>query len=750
MSDKADQARERLDDLIRTQRATLYIESLRGSESIRAASDDYSPRDRDNELLYALVSHVPEQDTPNVARTTFITRSLSEALGGLDGSDLAEGETRQVRAGGVALAIRRTKDEAVEDAPWLKTGEERFAYDGQSLAEIAADDAERFPTGGRLVPDDVRVQAIPRMPFYAKPRAIDGIDMSYDIEAVLRTAEDDKRVTTYDMDSLEDLAAAAWMQTNPTAWQHHARGRWGDLADPNPRAFIEQRAEIAWSRFTQPEVQAWGRFTKLDVLRAYASAIVDHVQKSAIPDPLEDGAGRHMPIPPAWADGHMDAARRAVLLGDHLVFGQEMLPAGIEPAIEKPATPTTQTRDHEEPTRFSQAPETPTQARGSQPAIRPDLAVYDRALAAAFYSRRLEREHIEHYKTRSDTLDHAKLNTYRAVSAVTRSPGFYEAGHAVDTDEGLLMQNAWDGDYEVLTRRLDQVRQAAAKRPQAIQLGEEAVEDTEVSATVDRVLANLAEGEYLYKPTPREIKTAYQGTDHHWTEWDHQNNEMVTLRSLPHDEAITALMFVKASSQFTNWARTLRENGGNDQAASIMHETASNLRSGVRAVIATREGTSPTSKERMVRQLADYVDSRKLAVRNRINETSEDSYVTRNALRDEINFLSTLSAKIRKADKTGIVDLSTTYTDYSDFMDEAEFHQDATNYGLEYVPPAGQEQGKHEARIRQVRYVLDVLVEAGMEVRTDFTVVTEPENFIAPDPSEYEDELEQANDGPEI
>ena len=266
--------------------------------------------------MYVVVKHKAER---NVADTELMTRSLHEALKTLDGPTLANGETRQIRIGGVPIATRRSI-QSQERSAWLGTGVERFTFDDAGLAAIAAADARIYPEGARVGHDEIRLQPIPRLPSYAETREVEGAVMTRDLEAVLQTAENGGEVRMDDIERLEQLAVALVKAQSDVRWHDEAARRHG-IEGPHPSEVIRAAASRLWQSLTFSETVA-----------AYASAVLDH----ALDQEQRDGA------PPAtWAKGYLDAGRRAALLGDHLLFGRETLPPGIAPAIEQAPAPGT-------------------------------------------------------------------------------------------------------------------------------------------------------------------------------------------------------------------------------------------------------------------------------------------------------------------------------------------------------------------------------------------------------------------------
>lgn len=259
--------------------------------------------------MYALVKHKAGHE---VADTEIMTRSLHEALEALDGPTLADGETRQIRIGGIAIAAKRSI-QPQEGMAWLGAGVERFAFDNAGLTAIAAVDAMTHPAGARVRHDEIRLQPIPRVLSYAETREVGSVVMTRDLEAVLQTAENGGEVRMDDIERLEQLAAAVVMGPEEARW--HGGARQYDKGGPNSADVIHDAASHLWQSLMSS-----------DVVVAYASAVLDH----ALDREQQDGAR-----PPTWAKGYLDAGRRARLLGDHLLFGQETLPPSIAPAIEQ-------------------------------------------------------------------------------------------------------------------------------------------------------------------------------------------------------------------------------------------------------------------------------------------------------------------------------------------------------------------------------------------------------------------------------
>lgn len=308
MSLSTEQHKIFLDQMVSTKRPQIRKMYLSQEEHVRAASDDYRYRDGNGRLLYAVVRHKTERD---VADTELMTRSLHEALRVLDGPTLASGETRQIRIGGVPIALRRSIQQQ-ERLTWLGAGVERFTFDDAGIAAIAAADVRIHPTGARVGHDEIRLQPIPRMPSYAEPREVDGEVLTRDLEAVLQTAENGGEVGTDDVDRLEQLAVAIMAAQGDIRWNNEEAGRHG-IERPHPSEVIRAYTSRLWHSLGSSETVV-----------AYASALLDHTV---------DRERRDEALPPTWAKGYLDAGRRAELLGDHLLFGRETLPPGITPAI---------------------------------------------------------------------------------------------------------------------------------------------------------------------------------------------------------------------------------------------------------------------------------------------------------------------------------------------------------------------------------------------------------------------------------
>ena len=264
--------------------------------------------------MYAVVKHRADRD---VADTELMTRSLHEALKVLDGPTLASGETRQIRVGGVPIALRRSI-QPQEGLAWLDAGVERFTFNDAGVAAIAAADARTHPADARVGHGEIRLQPIPRMPSYVETREVDGVVMTRDLEAVLQTAENGGEVRTDDIERLEQLAVAIVGAHSDTRW-HDEQARRHGVNGPHPSEVIRAAA-----------LRLWQSLGSSETVVAYASAVLDHAL---------DREQRDEAPPPTWARGYLDAGRRAELLGDHLLFGRETLPAGIAPAIEPAPAP---------------------------------------------------------------------------------------------------------------------------------------------------------------------------------------------------------------------------------------------------------------------------------------------------------------------------------------------------------------------------------------------------------------------------
>ena len=359
--------------------------------------------------------------------------------------------------------------------------------------------------------------------------------------------------------------------------------------------------------------------------------------------------------------------------------------------------------------------------------IAPDLAVYDRALAAISNARRLHDQPRSDLEERKD----ARIVAYHAISDVTRAASFRDAAEAADADEGLLMKSVWSDRYLTLAFTMEKMRQNAARLPEADLAGTVASHDTPVSAAVDRAVAILAEARRLMdanRHDPRRVEST--------PAWYPFEADLSDLRVRSANDMGTAAGLEKVAREVQEWSDHIRELGGNEDVAAKLDESA--------AVLVTQNRLMASwTQLATVNEVAALVDGKLDDVRARYEGTDEDSYGTRTELRDKIGFLSKLSWKIKQSAKTGVVDLSSTFEDYQDPEAEAEEHHDAMIEGREWFPAAERAQAGHERRIAGVQSLLDRLTNTGISVRTEFIVVYPKEHT-----EEVDEQMEQDDDGP--
>ena len=377
--------------------------------------------------------------------------------------------------------------------------------------------------------------------------------------------------------------------------------------------------------------------------------------------------------------------------------------------------------------------------------IRPDLAVYDRALAAVTNAHRLHDGPENNIEERQDS----KMAAYNAVSDVTRAAGFREAAEAADTDEGVFMRHAWDGSFAALTVLLNEVRQQAAQRPAAELTREDANRDTPISATIDRATAMLAEARRIMDGNRHDPRTS--GSTPAWYPFELDLSDLRG-RATGHMEAATELSGI--GGEIGEWSNDLRARGGSEDVSAALDHSAAVLSARSRDIaedlILGNEGTEapndkmgqpgkgPDAKTATLSEIAAVVDGELARVRAKRAGTSEDSYATLNELHHDAAFLSRLRKGIQGAARTGNVDLSVTFEDDQDPEDEAEDRQEAMAHDQEYVPAAIRARDDHEHLVARVQPILDRLTKAGVEVRTGFVVVYP------------EERTEDLDDGPEV
>src|SRR3954451_69423 len=105
------------------------------------------------------------------------------------------------------------------------------------------------------------------------------------------------------------------------------------------------------------------------------------------------------------------------------------------------------------------------------------------------------------------------------------------------------------------------------------------------------------------------------------------------------------------------------------------------------------------------------------ATLDRLNQTSEDAYATRNEATKFINFLAGFSRKIATARPGSMVDLTKTVVD--DGYD-AEEDAAARDEGVDYRTEADRAEAEYDTHLYSVRTLLPRLRKAGVQVKVGF------------------------------
>ncbi|BCI69050.1 MULTISPECIES: hypothetical protein [Acetobacteraceae] len=107
---------------------------------------------------------------------------------------------------------------------------------------------------------------------------------------------------------------------------------------------------------------------------------------------------------------------------------------------------------------------------------------------------------------------------------------------------------------------------------------------------------------------------------------------------------------------------------------------------------------------------------------DRLDDTSEDSYATRNELRDRMYYVQHFEDAMKQAKATSsmTVDLSIRYGVYDDPEDDAIARYEAASCGLEYVPDEQREEAEYASALWGITEVQQALEAAGFTVLTGF------------------------------
>ena len=694
MPEEADKDRALIMAIAQRKRGRLYLadEILRGH--IHSPSDDYAYRDDKNRPIYAVVSYTPDLikeryplwDEPKIAETGIRTKSLHEAMQSLNEAVLYPKEDRQIRVGGIAIATRRAIPGTAEDMDWMTSGEEQWKANAAAMASIAAADSRRYPEGAQLTNDEIELDPIPRRFSLDKTRRLDDgvvqIRAAESVEDVLVTAEQDDGLKTSDVDALEGLAgslAAALAEQNASVGSNGNARRLHD-------AIASQIAD--W----------WPEVKRTRTTTAYASAVIENTLGDELRDAIE---------PERIAPGYMDADKRADAVGGHLVFYRETLPT-----------------------------KNPQAAKAAAKTDEAQLLLYDRAIKAAAAAHQARTD----YGPSSELALKEKAAAYKAVASATETPGFRTAGRHADIDEGLLMQAAWDGAFDKLERLLRQVRDQARGLPETEQStanDRQIILETGAMTVVNHAAGTVTAARELFETDYAASKMeAPRQTDFAWR-WNRLGRDVEKLAHRIDVSILNAVAFSSQADRLSTQAQAERDDGlgpNAERRAELLEEGAGVLRSH-----AEQMGTeAATDMPRELKRLATKVDADAAGLNDTLQDTSDDSYATRNDLHHDIQFLSELSGKIKRltpdSDK---LDLSVKFEDYG--YDAEEAASDFAS-GIEYVTEADRARTRHEIQIGRADDVLSGVRALGIEVVTEFRTV---EPFDEPD-------YDPADDGQEM
>jgi predicted Fe-Mo cluster-binding NifX family protein len=162
-------------------------------------------------------------------------------------------------------------------------------------------------------------------------------------------------------------------------------------------------------------------------------------------------------------------------------------------------------------------------------------------------------------------------------------------------------------------------------------------------------------------------------------------------------------------------------------ADSIEKTLAPNERQFFETVLDVVCGT--VGHEDALNAVAQEIDSLIHRLDERLADTSEDSYATRNELREEIAQFRQISHEVRSAPLGKSVDLTERIVDYGY---DAEAAAADRMCGLEYVSDFQRAIEVYESAIEKIKPLIEKLQRAGIEVKT---------GVIAVEPPDYEDEF---------
>ncbi|MCA1441984.1 conjugal transfer protein TraA [Ensifer sp. IC4062] len=108
---------------------------------------------------------------------------------------------------------------------------------------------------------------------------------------------------------------------------------------------------------------------------------------------------------------------------------------------------------------------------------------------------------------------------------------------------------------------------------------------------------------------------------------------------------------------------------------------------------------------------------------DRLSDLAEDSYVTRNEVSAERQFLADMNGQLDKLGPGDVLDLSRTETDYGYDEEEAA---SARESGVDYVPSIERDGQEHESHIDSVAPQLEQLRAHGVTIDADFKIAAPP------------------------
>jgi hypothetical protein len=135
---------------------------------------------------------------------------------------------------------------------------------------------------------------------------------------------------------------------------------------------------------------------------------------------------------------------------------------------------------------------------------------------------------------------------------------------------------------------------------------------------------------------------------------------------------------------------------------------------------------TPEEKEqdRTLRLAATKLGNIIKGLEDRLDETSEDSYATRNELRDKISQFSQFQEQVIRTTPGKPVDLTAEITDYGY---DAEAAASDRMCGLDYVSDYEREKEVYESSMEQIERLIEELKRTGLVVKSGVITVDPPD-----------------------